>query len=399
MSKKLKVTMFDVGFGDCFLVEIPLASRPFRMLFDCGRHKGGKPENQALATNVIAAAKDADGVARIDVVVGTHRHKDHVSGFAADGWDKVEVREVWLPWTEDPTDPKARGLVARQLAAAATALQAAKRRALGADAHSFGLLELALTNEAAMETLYGGFRGAGGAAPVRRYLPDPDEPLEPLIVTGAPGARFHILGPTRKEEGLATMDPPKAETFRKLAAAAGANGRGDKLVPFSNAWTRTSFGPSLDPDDEQQLQHLSTRESLRGLSEALDNAINNTSLVIMIEVGAARLLFCADAQWGNWRAILGEPHWRALIATTTFLKVGHHASHNASPVTLINELLPKGIFAMVSVKEGDHHGVPNAELEGAFVTRNFKVVRSDEPAGAPSAYKVEPDRISLQMPF
>ncbi len=399
MADELNVTMFNVGFGDCFLVDIPVGSRPFRMLFDCGRHKGGTKENQELADEVIEAAKDADGTARIDVIVATHRHKDHVSGFAADGWDKVQVREVWLPWTENPEDPNARGLAARQVKAAALAQAAATTNpALGANRHSLGLLELALSNEAAMDTLYHGFAGA----PVRRYLPDETDPLEPLTLSGVPGVRLHVMGPTRDETTLGTMDPPKAETFRKLAAAGGAGG-GTGFVPFPAQWVRNDTillppeKPALDGDDEQELARLSAQSSLTALSAAIDNAINNTSLVVMIEVGTARLLFCADAQWGNWRAILAEPHWCELIKTTTFLKVGHHASHNASPVTLINALLPKGIPAMVSVETKIHNGVPNDELLKAFGTQHYSVARSDEPA--PAGYTAGDGRISLAMDF
>jgi beta-lactamase superfamily II metal-dependent hydrolase len=41
------------------------------------------------------------------VVVATHRHEDHVSGFRAPAWDDVWVGEVWMPWTEDPKNEEA----------------------------------------------------------------------------------------------------------------------------------------------------------------------------------------------------------------------------------------------------------------------------------------------------
>lgn len=400
MAGQLIVTMFDVGFGDCFLVEIPIGHRPFRILFDCGRHRGS---SQQLATRVIAALTDKDGSAYVDVIVGTHRHKDHVNGFGADGWEKVEVREVWLPWTENPDDPDARGLAARQVAAAAMAMKAVKPAGLGAAAeeHVTGLLGLALTNEAAMDTLYHGFAGD----PVRRYLPEVGRPLEPLTLSGFPGLSFHVMGPTRDETTLGTMDPPKAETFRKLAAAAAGAHDPRKLVPFPDRWRGAASVPALlSAEDEAAISGLSDRENITALSAAIDNAINNTSLVIMIEVGKAFLLFCADAQWGNWQAILAEQHWREMIGNTTFLKVGHHASHNASPVTLINSLLPKGIPAMVSVEPKVHNNVPYAKLIGAFEERDYLVARSDEPGSLPPGYTAEgyaagEGRISLALDF
>lgn len=395
MAGQLTVTMFDVGFGDCFLVEIPIGRRPFRILFDCGRHRGS---SQELADTVIAAVTGGDGAAYIDVIVGTHRHKDHVNGFSGDGWDKVEVREVWLPWTENPDDPDARGLAARQVAAAALAMKAVKPAGLGAkeEEHVTGLLGLALTNEAAMDTLYHGFAGD----PVRRYLPAVERPLEPLTLSGFPGISFHIMGPTRDEATLGTMNPPKAETFRKLAAAAASAQDSGKLVPFPERWHGAADVPALlSVEDEAAIADLSARESITALSAAIDNAINNTSLVIMIEVGKAFLLFCADAQWGNWQAILAEPHWREMLGNTTFLKVGHHASHNASPVTLINSLLPKGIPAMVSVETKVHNNVPYTELIDAFEERDYRVARSDEPDSAPAGYTAGEGRISLALDF
>lgn len=55
----------------------------------------------SIVQRLIADATDTDSVARIDVVAA-HRHKDHVPGFADEAWRRVQVREVWLRWTEHP---------------------------------------------------------------------------------------------------------------------------------------------------------------------------------------------------------------------------------------------------------------------------------------------------------
>ncbi len=404
MSNQLTVTMFDVGFGDCFLVEIPTVTRMCRILFDCGRHTGGDAANQALATEVIKAATDPDGVPRIDLIVATHRHKDHVSGFKMKGWEEVEVREVWMPWTEDPEDPKARGIADRQVRAAAAAVRAlaiaapalrAKEEA--SNRQMSDIVGLALTNEAAMDTLYHGF--AGNA--VRRYLPDPVSPLEPLTLPSAPGVRFHIMGPPRAEATLGTMDPPKAETFRRLAAATLTKASGHTIVgAFGDVWVvETPPNDLFDVDDQKTVIDMAATASLIGLSAAIDNAINNTSLVIMIEVGSAFLLFCADAQWGNWQTILAEKHWCDLIGRCTFLKVGHHASSNASPVTLIDKLLPDGIPAMISVDPSAYPpSVPYDGLLKAFAEHGYKVARSDVPQ-AINGYEIAPGGVCLKIDF
>jgi beta-lactamase superfamily II metal-dependent hydrolase len=398
MTRTLKISMFEVGFGDCFLLEIPTANGLFRALFDCGRHTGGDAKNQEVADAVIAAATDPSGTPRIDLVIGTHRHKDHVSGFKMKGWDKVSVREVWMPWTEDPTDPDARGLVDRQLAAAgaaAAALQAAPGLT-PLDAKIAGVVDLALTNEGAMDTLYHGFSGD----PQRRYLPERVDPQRPLTIAGFPEIRFHIMGPPRAEATLGRMEPPTAETFKRLAAALG--GASDAPIkPFDRQWLAGAKGnPLLDASDRKMIDGLAVNASLLNLSAAIDNAINNTSLVIMVEVGSAWLLFCADAQWGNWQTILAEQHWREVIGKTTFLKVGHHASHNASPVTLVDKLLPKNIPAMVSVDTSAYPpSVPFKGLLDEFAVRQFEVARSDLPNEAPARFDATPKLTTLELDF
>jgi len=109
-GRNMTICMYNVGFGDAFLVKIPRKKGELRVLFDCGSIEastaGGKMKN--IVQNIISDVTDPDGVARIDVVVATHRHKDHVSGFGDDAWNAVEVKEVWMPWTEHLTDPEAR---------------------------------------------------------------------------------------------------------------------------------------------------------------------------------------------------------------------------------------------------------------------------------------------------
>jgi hypothetical protein len=92
--------------------------------------------------------------------------------------------------------------------------------------------------------------------------------------------------------------------------------------------------------DEDWLSVAST------LALQLDNATNNTSLVLAIErMSDGRvLLFPADAQQGNWLSwhddslkwvikdgnARREVRAKDLLARTVFYKVGHHSSHNAT---------------------------------------------------------------------
>src|SRR5712664_3962890 len=122
------IRMYDVGFGDCFFVKINLAGATCKMLFDCGSIKAGPRPIEDVVKDVIEAAKDPDLKSRIDVIVATHRHKDHVSGFASSLWKAVEVKEVWMPWTENPDDSAARKVRESQSKLAAALASNAQRK-------------------------------------------------------------------------------------------------------------------------------------------------------------------------------------------------------------------------------------------------------------------------------
>ena len=110
--------MYRVGFGDCFLLTLPVAGGGVKhILIDCGVHPGG--DTGVMEKVVADIAKETER--KLALVIVTHNHKDHVSGFGkclAD-WKKFDVDHVWLPWTENPADPDAVELRQKQLAVAA----------------------------------------------------------------------------------------------------------------------------------------------------------------------------------------------------------------------------------------------------------------------------------------
>ena len=106
-----RVRMYRQGLGDCFLVSLPGSSgSPFHLLLDCGVHAGTPREVDVM--NRVAHDIVATSGGRIDVVVASHDHWDHVSGFvqASSVFDRIEIGEVWLNWAEDPADVQAQAL-------------------------------------------------------------------------------------------------------------------------------------------------------------------------------------------------------------------------------------------------------------------------------------------------
>ena len=368
--------MYAVGFGDCFLLSIPRADqRPWRMLVDCGVHVLGRSEH-AMATvvgDLIEACSD-DGDPVIDVVVATHRHQDHVSGFDDARWSEVTVGEVWLPWSENPSDS-----VAQQLRTRLDANARNLHLRFGADsAEVAGLALNSLSNEKAMTTLRDGFRGRA-----RRCYLSTEEPNRREL-TGLPDARVHLLGPPRTPAAIKSMDPPELE--RWLTVDERASGRSDSLeIPFGPAYRITDRAAFW-----QQYEHLTAEDELLdsvplepdgGLAAAswLDRVLNNTSLVFVLEVDDIRILFAGDAQWGVWREILNNLDARELLARTNLYKVSHHGSHNGSPKTLVNEVLPSSLTSVMSFKTMSRwKAIPKAQLVTALSAERRLLLRPDE---------------------
>jgi beta-lactamase superfamily II metal-dependent hydrolase len=373
-----------------------------------------------VVASIIEAVRDDDGVPRIDVVVATHRHKDHVSGFANAMWNQVEVKEVWMPWTETPDDPEAARIRESQ-AGLAVALQAGLT-APGADTDE-DLIEMvgnALSNESAMATLHEGFRGKA----LRRFLPIPapeppsggrtygPAPHRTFTTDVLPGVTIHVMGPSRDEDLITQMDPPRGKSYLQYLAGLGDDDAEDEAAPLPFA-----RGQEIEPDKfegdfkdfaipadlRKQIQKLS-QPDLESLAASLDSAVNGTSLMLMLKVGKAHLLLPGDAQWGTWKAALEDPEWRALLEKTDFYKVGHHGSHNATPREFVEEVLKdkKPIRGMVSVRVIDRwkDSVPRVPLLEALEQHHHRIVRSDQPDGATDGFSAVPgDYIETRIPI
>ena len=76
-------------------------------------------------------------------------------------------------------------------------------------------------------------------------------------------------------------------------------------------------------------------EELLAIVRSLDDALNNTSLILLFKINGKVLVFPGDAQLENWRyALSGNDRSAAIradVARACFYKVGHHGSLNATP--------------------------------------------------------------------
>jgi beta-lactamase superfamily II metal-dependent hydrolase len=404
-NKRITVRMYNVGFGDAFLLVFPAKDRPRKVLIDCGVHVAGANSQAPLARlveQIIADVTEGD-TPRIDLVIATHRHQDHVKGFANPLWKTVEVGEVWMPWTEDYKDPRARKILEAQSTKAeklarVLGLLLAQPARFGFRAEKVAELRMlqafsanSLSNPAAMATLHDGFKG--GKAIPRRYLPFKERNDNSFEPSALPGVIVHVMGPSRNEETIRDLNPPSNEQWLRLMES--------KLSPDFEAHRPFAEGWASDFDDlksDDALRTLLNKNELKriesigegtelGVAVQLEQAVNGTSLMIMFQMGKARLLFPGDAQNGTWKMALADPEWRALLTQTSFYKVGHHGSHNATPKEFVFDLLPRGFKAMTSVRGiPKFKFIPKTELMEALKHKKGKIARSDKPEDDPTGF-------------
>jgi hypothetical protein len=354
----VRLRAYNVGFGDCILVTVTYKDGSRRhVLVDAGSTKAaGTPMRETMTA--LATEVSDSGLA---VVIVTHQHRDHISGFAVkptrDGnpVGGLQPKLLIRPWMDRP-DPPGVGAGSRRhaemlqsidrLVAATKALVPSRSPVAGllamqmADAVASGVLSR--WSSTGTKTLY---VKAGDAPSIRSYLP---------------GATLDVLGPPTVESVpfLASYDRDDPEQFwvryaspldaihkrvgwklsdRELQLLAGPDGLG------AAAWLARRLS-------EQQ------RNALLAVSRGFDSFLNNTSVIALLTIGQRTLLLCGDAQIENWayalaradaltpglrdrfeRAEVAPPDPDGLahkLAAIDLYKVGHHGSKNATPKTL-----------------------------------------------------------------
>ncbi len=384
----VQLRLYCHGLGDCSLIGVPDSEGgTFWILIDCGIHtsaKGGTERIRSVVEDIFALTS------RLDVVVGTHEHWDHISGFlqAKDLFGKFDIGEIWFGWTENPADQMARKLDKFKGDALAALVNTALRldgdQRYGADAKQID----------AMMGFVFGLKGerVRDAREILRGLSNNVLHLEPGSIVPLPdkakAINVYVLAPPRNEALLGINDS-KTQTY---SASGGASSlatalqnsmaleaetmrlKDDPLAPFeevsgikltevfdgkaneketvqlARAFLSEHYaGPSLvdvsdknpnAPKPDQQWRRIDSDWLGAGadLALQLDARTNNTSLVLAIEIVATKkvLIFAADAQVGNWQSwanvnfMADGTKGSDLLKRTVFYKVGHHGSRNAT---------------------------------------------------------------------
>lgn len=387
-EETIRVRMYAVGFGDCFLIGFPAPDGRERLvLVDCGVHTAserGASIVKDVIPDILSEASKATGKPRIDVVVASHHHLDHVSGFRFEGWDQVEVGEVWLPWTEDPDDEDAQRIRARQSRQANFLL--GLDHALDKTWSTIRVISennAGYTSAAAMTTLHDGFAGN----PPRSFLPEPSgQPRARRFRPGPlPGVEVVVLGPSRDESAIRDMNPPASESYLRLGTGRELAADGDPL-PFGSSFRSPDAYvdefPSLVPNSSDLGRVVRAgRTDALALAVALEQATNGTSLMLLFRCGDTTMLFPGDAQWGTWDRVLHDPEDQELLRSVNLYKVGHHGSHNATPRSFVKRYLKDADASLVSVGPTSiptWQDIPRKPLLTALGKKSGLVADSDE---------------------
>ena len=389
-SFRVRIRMYQHGLGDCFLLSFPTGkARDVHVLIDCGIVLGTS-EPGTVMTKV---AQDIKKVTKghVDLLVITHEHWDHLSGFdpaqAQAVFDDIQIGTFWLAWTEDEKNPLANHLRTereKKKKAAQAAKEASEKRGLDKQAARmagvlgfFGAAAAGAGDEEA--------DGGGGTKGALDYLKEKCPPTiletggKPVSIPGVNGVRAYVLGPPMDGDAMKKTNPSKGEGYALGGEAIGLTdaflAAFDPTDEFAQPFAKSFRTPlselrSRPPAMQPPLQPAGVNETnpsgidgyflkenqwrniddeWLGLGERLalqlDNATNNTSLVLAFEFEDSKdvLLFVGDAQAGNWRS-WDTCEWTVkdqdgdnrkvtaadLLQRTVFYKVGHHGSHNAT---------------------------------------------------------------------
>jgi beta-lactamase superfamily II metal-dependent hydrolase len=399
---RVRIRMYRVGFGDFFLMSVPAAGGDYaHILIDCGVHA----HDRGLIGDAVKQMK-ADTGGKLALIIMTHRHADHISGFgsARDVFETFAVERVWMSWFEDPANKKALAIQAG-IAATAQHLQAALAMRAGPDDEQYMCMaENALGiakgggNAGALEMLHSFKTSGGNPTPVDYYGAGDPPTLPPSLA--AAGLEADILGPPRDLSLVAQMDNAAHQYLEAAAFTAGEDE--GKTAIFSNIYSASAFPwpkndqPVFTPEEIEGRIVASQPDALAAAAQKADNALNNQSLVVLFTFQGKTLLFSGDAQWGNWANFLfggaiGTPGHTSLTAQSKqilgkldFYKVGHHGSTNATPMDVV-DAMRDGCVAMCSTDPGAYGNpakgteVPRSPLMAALTkkTQN-QLARSDQ---------------------
>ena len=185
-----------------------------------------------------------------------------------------------------------------------------------------------------------------------------------------PGVQVHVIGPpTVAQHPAMAKERSTSPEYWQLYQGLAATGALDPAAGTQTVADERLVGPQRWLVERLQAPQL---RSLLRIVTALDHAMNNTSVILLVQAGDRRLLFCGDAQIENWEYALSFAPDREqvldLLRGVDLYKVRHHGSRNATPRTLFNlwtepATRDRTMTALMSTKNGVFPGTAGSHTE------------------------------------
>lgn len=390
--KGLRVRMYRVGFGDFFLLSVPSAKGTKHILIDCGVHA---VDLNSIGDAVAQMAEECGN--HLSLVIMTHRHADHISGFAkcAAAFGKITVDRVWMPWFEDPKNDAAKKIQANLTALAGQVSQ--RLAASGQSGTPFAAMVENITggaaatggssNQKALDVLHGEF--ANKVTP--DYYRAGDTAILPQDLVDA-GLSAKILGPPGDTQLIQQMTNTSDQYLANAMQDDGAIAKTFSAGFRQKTYPDHAFKFFTADKVEDMIKDVQP-DVLAARAQAADKTLNNQSLVILFSFAGKNLLFVGDAQWGNWENFLYggafgtaghtemTPEATDILKNIDFYKVGHHGSRNATPKDAVAAMMRLGCACMCSTQIKAYNEVPREPLMQALSAQmKGKLARSDQVA-------------------
>ncbi len=379
MASKLLVRSYNVGCGDCIYVRIPNKGEHFHILIDCGSLESAAVTKRAiehLEKNMLPAS-GTPGKKRLDLLVATHRHEDHIKGFDPASFKNIEVKNIWITAAMNAKHPQAKkSLALHEFATEQMQAFAKSGAALSPELNDLVRL-YGIGNKGATELVTKTLPQANGIDPEFVFAGQTSDDLGITIDK----TKIHVLAPEKDIDGY-YLGKAADESLRGLQGGAAF------VHKHSDKKSSTAVPSNISAGDFRNLQ---PRILSNSLAFALDdtNIQNNVSVVLLIVWKKKRLLFTGDAEWhgeykeeknnGSWN-VMWKERKKLLQKPLDFLKVGHHGSFNATPWNrdeddnhevnqLFNAILPlpkpgkkPTAKCVVSTKRKQYPTIPDAQL-------------------------------------
>ena len=329
----------------------------------------------------------------LHVLVATHRHADHINGFATNASKtasgdiiaSLDPQLVIQPWTERPdapadfigtgkkdsmkgADDALRLSLTRMGVVASAAAKEARHLAATERGEIQFVAEDGVANLSAVKNL-----ARMGKKTKAAYVQYGSKVA--ALKTLLPGVNVSILGPpTVKQKSDVLKQKPVnkkeywhfAQFWALRAASAAARPDAPALFPDAEIYRSLREMP-IESRWFVRRQRALRGQQLLGLVRSMDGALNNTSVILLFEAGKKKLLFPGDAQWENWELALTKN--AAELKDVDVYKVGHHGSLNATPKTLWNGFTkrsdkqdkPGRLVTVRSTRSGSKPGHPEGK--------------------------------------